>query len=306
MRLSTEVKLGITAILSLFVIIWGVNFLKSRNIFSSKYQLLALYEQVNGLEESAFVFMHGFKIGSVSKIEFKTSDRIPFTVHIEIDKKYKLKEGSSAAIYSSDLLGTMAIKIIPSDAQSFYNPKDTIPGSVQDDLISSLLGYIKPVTQNLSGAIQTLDSTANAIKVLIQDPSIRSALDNLEQLSDELNNDLKDSGDIGLIIANLKEVTVMIKAQSAAVEQSMQNISEISADIESANLDSLINGLAETSNNLSELSHHIKSGDGTIGKLIYDDSLYDQLSILLIDLDSLINDINSNPKKYVSFSFIGK
>ncbi len=306
MKLSSEAKLGLTLILSLFVLIWGINYLKSRNIFSSKYNLVAFYEEVNGLEESAFITMNGFKIGSVSHIEFDTGEEIPFTVQLELDKKYRLKKGSIAEIYSSDLLGTMALRIIASDGSSFYNDGDTIAGNIEYSMITSLMNDIKPITANLAAAIQTLDSTASAITSLVQDPSIDNTLNNLSQVSNGLREDFEDTGDIGLIIANLKEVTELIKAQSGAVVKSMQNIEDISTDLSSAHLDSLVAELTQTSKNLSLLTGTINSGEGTVGKLIHEDSLYDQLNILLFDLDSLIRDINADPKKYVSFSLFGK
>src|SRR6056297_619093 len=145
MRISSEVKIGITGVVTVVVIIWGINFLKGRNVFSNNYSLIATYDQVDGLEPSAKVMMNGFKIGTVERIIFDTEAVVPFTLFIEIDKNYRIRKASIAEIYNADLLGSKAVKIIQSENQSFLEQGDTLKSRLADDMIASLLAEISPL-----------------------------------------------------------------------------------------------------------------------------------------------------------------
>jgi phospholipid/cholesterol/gamma-HCH transport system substrate-binding protein len=306
MKYSGELKIGLTSVITIIVIIWGINYLKGRNILSSNYELVSLYNEVNGLEASASVVLNGFKIGTVSEIKFETEKNTPFTVILEIDKKYLLRKGSIAEIYSADLLGSMSIRIVPAENDNFHQAGDTLKSSMSTDMISLLMNKIDPLTVELSSAIQTLDSVGGAINMLIRDPSIANMINHLENVSSSLDNKFKESGDVNETFRSLKNLSSSLEDQTASIQQSISNVESITSDLKNADLDSLINKLALTSSSLAEITNAIESGEGSIGKLIYEDSLHDQLNLLVMDLDSLIKDINENPKKYVGFSLFGK
>ncbi len=306
MKYSSELKIGITGLISLVVIIWGINYLKGRNILKNNYMLIARYEQVDGLEASANILLNGFKIGSVDEILFDTEKEIPFTVSIEIEKKYRLRKGSIAEIYSADLLGSRAIRIIQSQSEGYYRDGDTIESKISGDMIGSLLGDISPLIDNVNSTISTLDSVAIGLNSIIRDPQIRQLINDLVGVGSSLNDKFSSSGDFTRTLSNLEEITNTIKTQEAAVRNTIHNLESISQQVNNANLDSLINSLASVGADLSGISSSINSGNGTIGKLLNEDSIYMQISHLVRGLDSLVNDVNDNPKKYVSFSLIGK
>jgi phospholipid/cholesterol/gamma-HCH transport system substrate-binding protein len=306
MKYGSEIKIGITGIVTVIVIIWGVNYLKGRNILKSNYLLTAHYSQVDGLEASASIMLNGFKIGSVDEVVFKSEAAIPFTVIMEIEKKYKIRKGSVADIYSSDLLGSKAIQIFSSESKEFLSPGDTIKGSNSDDMLTSMMNEIKPLTQNINEAVKTLDSVGRSINSLLNDPGINLIFHNLESVSGSLKAQLAHDGDLGQSMKNLKSISAALSSQNASIQNTIANLDSISSTLNDSNLDTLIINLSSVGANLSEITASINAGEGSLGKLFSEDSLYKQMSALIADLDSLVKDVNSNPKKYVQFSLIGK
>lgn len=306
MKYSGEVKTGITGLITIIVIIWGINFLKGKNILSSTYQLTAQYEQVSGLEPSAEVVLDGFKIGTVDEIIFEMDREPPFTVLLEIEKDYPVGKGSIAEIYSADLLGSKGIRIIKSNAPGVVTNGDTISSRITGDMISGLLDEVSPLLTSLNKTVITLDSTGNAINRILNDPAISTMITNLENASGSLEQQLSGSGDLGKSLASLQTITENLKSQNESIRAIIGNFESISGKLENAPLDSLIINLDKVSGNLAMITASIEQGEGSAGKLIMEDSLYRYISVLVNDLDSLVQDVNANPKKYVSFSLIGR
>lgn len=306
MTITGEAKIGITGIITVLVIIWGINFLKGRNVLSSNYILIATYDQVDGLEPSAKVMMNGFKIGTVDNILFDTEAGVPFTLFLEIEKKYRIRQGSKAKIFSADLLGSKAVQIEPSGEGAFLANEDTIYGDIAADMFSSLLDEVSPLLVNISAAVQTLDSTGTALNHILSDPAVRSMIRNLDRATGSLDDQLAESGNLAQTFENLKIISGGIGSQNESIKNTLASLESVSGKLEHADIDSLILHLNTVSSNLAGITSSMEQGKGTIGKLIYEDSLYMQLGQLISDLDSLVIDLNENPKKYVSFSLIGK
>lgn len=306
MRFSSELKIGITGVVTVVVIIWGINFLKGRNIFSSNYMLTATYDQVDGLEPSAKVMMNGFKVGTVDQINFEPESVVPFTLFMSIDKKYRIRTGSIAEIYNADLLGSKAIKIIQSQEHRFFEEGDTLKSRLADDMVTSLLAEISPLVSHINSAVQTLDSVGTALSCILNDPAVSSMIGNIEKATGSLNRQLSENGNLANSFENIKTITESIGSQNESIKNTLKHLEGITSQLNDGDLDSMVYKLNSVSSNLEGITTNMKEGKGTIGKLIYEDSLYQQIGQLIVDLDSLVTDLNNNPKKYVSFSLIGK
>ncbi|MEX0981422.1 MAG: MlaD family protein [Bacteroidales bacterium] len=306
MRISSEVKIGITGVVTVIVIIWGINFLKGRNIFSSNYTLIATYDQVDGLEPSAKIMMNGFKIGSVERIIFDTEALVPFTLFMEIDNNYRISTESVAEIYNADLLGSKAVKIIQSGEHSFHEEGDTLKSRLAGDMVASLLAEITPLISHVNTAVQTLDSVGVALSHILNDPAVSSMIGNIEKATGKLDQQLSENGDLAKSFENIKTATESIGSQNESIRNTLKHLEGISSRLDNGNLDSMLYQLNSVSSHLAGITSNMKEGKGTIGKLIYEDSLYQQIGQLISDLDSLVTDLNNNPKKYVSFSLIGR
>lgn len=305
MKYSSEFKIGIVGLVTILVIIWGINYLKGINILSSTTTVYALYPRIDGLEASANVMMDGYKIGTVDKVDFEPGKEIPFTVSLDIEKKYGVKKNSIAEIFSADLLGSKAIRIIDSGQGEYHEPGDTLRSAITGDMISSLLEDLSPLLNSVESAVNTLDSVAREIQGIVSDPSVKNILNNLEGVSSTLENEMAPGGDVSNVLANLEELSASINEQSSAISSTISNLDTISNTVKNAGIDSLVSQLANTSENLASITTAIESGSGSVGKLIYEDSIYQQISVLIDNLDSLIRDVNNNPKKYVGFSVFG-
>ncbi|MEX0988235.1 MAG: MlaD family protein [Bacteroidales bacterium] len=306
MKYSGEVKIGITGVVTIVVIIWGINYLKGRNVLSSNYILKAQYEQIDGLESSANVMLDGFKIGTVDNIVFKTEEQIPFTVFLEIDRNYKIRKNSEAVIYSADLLGSKMIKIVQSANDEYMQHGGVLLSSVSVNKLSTLMEDISPLLGNMNAAVMTLDSTGAEINRILRNPKINATISNIESASGSLDNQLSASGDLTRTIRNLQKFSESLQSQNETIRKTIANFEQVSSELESAGIDSLLKSLNQVVYNLSEITSDMKEGHGTMGKLFAEDSLYNRVNQLVADLDFLVKDVQENPKKYVSISLIGK
>lgn len=306
MKIAGEIKIGITGIITVIVIIWGINYLKGRNVLRSNYTLVATFQQVDGLESSGKVMLNGFKIGTVDKIDFKSQADIPFTVFMEIDKTYSIRANSLAEIYSADLLGSKAVRIIQSTEAGFMENGDTLRSQVADDMISTLLDQFSPLLEQANEVLQTLDSAGAAITVILSDPALKTLINNLDQATGSISDQLSERGNLTRSFENFRLITEGLSAQNESIKNTIGNLEGLTDKLNTAELDSLLLHLGRVSGNFAEITTSLDAGKGTIGKLINEDSLYFQIGRLIADLDSLVTDLNRNPKKYVSFSLIGR
>jgi len=306
MKFTSEIKIGITGVVTAAVIIWGINYLKGRNILSSTYTIVAKYERVDGLESSANVMLKGFKIGTVEEVIFVTEAEVPFTVVMEIEKNYPVRNTSIAEITSANLLGSKEINIIPAAGGDYLENGDMISGKLSADMISSLMEEVTPMITSIDAAVVKLDSSAAAVNRILNDPNIERMVSNMEEVTGSVRKQLSPQGDITATLSGLREISTHLSAQNASIATSIRNLEQISTQVSNSALDSLINNLNDVAGNLRYMTGEMQQGTGSLGKLIYEDSLYQQIGKLLTNLDSLITDVNENPKKYVSFSLIGK
>ncbi|HKK61203.1 MAG TPA: hypothetical protein VJ951_01505, partial [Bacteroidales bacterium] len=200
------------------------------------------------------------------------------------------------------LLGSKAIKIVPSDKLKKAVSGDTLTGSIETDMISSIMNEISPVSVKVESVITTLDSVGNALYQLLAGPELKESLRNIEDLTASLKNQLSNKGNLHKALQNFEALSDSISNNTHSINQTITNLEGITNDLNDAEIDSLFADLNKVALNLNNITESISSGKGSIGKLINEDSIYRELNIFITDLDSLINDINENPKKYVQFS----
>jgi phospholipid/cholesterol/gamma-HCH transport system substrate-binding protein len=306
MRLTSEVKIGFIGIVTLLAVIWGINFLKGKNILSSKNYYYACYDDIQGLESSANIIMRGYKVGTVDRIRFAPSEHPSFVVRMEIEKRYPVNEGSVAEIFSSDLLGTKAIRINLSEQATTHAPGDTLQSGIEPELLSGILEEISPVIRGIEQLARTLDSVGNSIYRVVNDQSFSGTLSNLEAVSDHLASTLSEQGELSSAFGNIESITAGIRLQNDTIAATIQNLKQISDRINTDALDTTMATIAMLSMRLEQVMSTIEKGEGSLGKLIYNDSLYDHITALSSSLDSLVQDIQKHPGSYVRFSVFGK
>ena len=293
-RYSKEFKIGITAIICAAIMIFGINYLKGVNIFKPDNYYYIKMQNVQGLNNSAPVYIDGFKVGLIRDMIFDFNDPGKILVEISVDKQMRIPSGSKIEM-STDLLGTASFDIIVNrESSSYYNIGDTIQGSVSSGLKENITENMLPKIENM---LPKIDSILTGLNVVINDPKLRETMHsvnglaaNLETSSRLLNNVLKN--DLPQITANLKSMT--------------GNFAEISRDINNIDFEELYASVDKTLANVNKIAEDISSENGTVGLLLRDPSLYNNLNSTVAHADSLMIDLKKNPKRYVHFSVLGR
>lgn len=306
MKISSEVKVGLIGIATLALLIWGINYLKGRNIFNGNYTLHAYFENSGGLENSSPVLMKGMKVGYIDNIKLQPERALPVHVIIHLEKQYPVHAGSAAILYSADLLGTRAIRIESSGSGPLMVHNDTLLAYMESDMIASLTSQVMPVMEQIGDLSESLDSVVHKLDKLLDSEAPGDALQDLAEISSSLSASLKPGGALHESMNNLESFTAMLESQEDELESMTGHLNSISESIDSAGIDRIAEELMAASGAFTQLMNQLNSGEGSLGKLIYADSLYSQLQNLVSNLDSLVVDLNENPKDYVHFSLFGK
>lgn len=306
MKISSEAKVGLIGIATLVILIWGINYLKDRNILNNTYTLHAFYEDSGGLETSAPIVMNGMKIGYIDAIELHPGVSLPIHVILHIEKQYPVNRGSTALLFSADLLGSRAIRLESSGGEGYLQHHDTILTSTEADMFSLLTAQVMPVMQQIGDLSESLDSVVMRLDNLLESEAPGETLQHLSEISASLSSSLRPGGSLYESFHHLESFTSMLESQEDEISSMTSHLNSISEAIDSAGIDRIAEELMVASEDFAQLMEQVNSGDGSMGKLIYSDTLYIHIQNLVTNLDSLVNDLNENPQDYVRFSLFGK
>lgn len=306
MKLSTEARIGMIGVATLAVLIWGINYLKGKNVLSKGYTLYALYQHAGGMGEDAPVMMNGVKIGYVDKIRMHPGERPPVTLILQIDKKYALPAASVAEIYSADLLGTKAIRIRTSGSMTMTVAGDTLETAVVPDLLSGLEERVEPVLEKISALALTLDSLGQTLEDVIGSETTKQTISHLSSISSSLSASLEAGGALEITFSNLEDFSSMLRSREEEVGSLIGHLNSISESADSAGIRELTGNLTSTALQLERLLDQVNSGTGNAGRLVYSDTLMRNLESLISDLDLLVRDLRDHPEDYVQVSLFGR
>ena len=303
MKIYKETKIGFFIVLIIAFFFWGFNFLKGRNLFTTHQQYYAIFNNVAGLQKSSVVSTNGYKIGTVSEISFLKGDATKIVVEISVERQFKLPKNSVVEIFSSDIMGTKAVNLVFSNSHEIASQRDTLPSRVADDLSSLVSKQIIPLKDKAEHLIVSIDSVMQIVNHTLTpktQQSIQNSIFALEQLI------VSEKQKINEILSNIESISGNLKNSNQSITNITKNLSSISDSIATSNLKKAIDqaGLALAQTN--QILTKINSGKGSIGKLVNNDSLYNALNHSMMDLDSLLIDLKSHPKRYVHFSVFGK
>ena len=268
--------IGLLAFFSIVVFFWGVNFFKGSNVFKSKTIYYSVYSNIDGLQVSNPIYFQGYQIGSVTGVSVLSFHSQKILVELNITEDMVIPVNSVAQIYSSDIMGSKAIKMILGDSNQNIQFGDTINSKIEGDLMSEVNKQILP---------------------------LKSKLDNMFSSLDNIFSENKNS--LSNIIRNLESITMNISQNKEAVNDVFSNISNISHSVNSSNIQSILTDFNESLVHLNSILGKINKGENTFSLLLNNDKLYNNLISSSNSLDSLIIDIGDNPKKYINFSVIG-
>jgi len=310
MKIKGEVKIGLIVAITLAVVIWGINFLKGKNVFKISTEYQVIYDNVMGLTKSNPVVVSGYKVGNIEEISFNDHPANNLTVAISLEEDLKIPVNSIAKIVSSDILGTKAIKIIFGDADVYLENGDTLQGAIEKDLFLQVEEEILPLKNRIESLITSIDTVALALKEIASAETkedIKTSIANLAKTSEDVNQIVHSrKDDIKITLANLASVTSNLKKSNDEILAITENIATISDSVANSNLTYTINNASKTLAEAYILLESINQGKGSMGKIFSNDSLYNNFVAVTSDLEFLLEDLKAHPKRYVHFSLFGK
>ena len=313
MKISDETKVGILAAFGITILIIGYSFLRGKNLFEKRRFYYAVYEKVDGLNNSDPVTLNGFPIGKVASLELLDDTSGKSLVKIHVVKEVKIPVNSSFQLYSSDLLGEKAVQLILGDAKTYIKEGDTLLGDVSATLQEEVSMQILPVKEKAEDLLGSIDSVINTVRVIIQGGQIESSLGSIERATSEFEKVAKnldtlvvtERATLSRIFSNIESITANLDSNSENLSLIFSNLAQLSDSLNQANVKQTINNLSKSLDELQTLLNKINAGEGTLGLLVTERELYDNLNNAVINLESLMADVESHPSRYVHFSLFG-
>ena len=294
MKYSRELKVGVLAIICLVILYFGFNFLKGINIFSPTKVYVGTFDRINGLTAQAPVYIKGYQVGLVESIQYDFKQYPAFTVNVSIDKTIELPRGTQMALVADGLLGGGAIELqlpnMPNRAMP-YQKGDTLPTQIVPGLIDNLQTGILANLDSLLAEANTLLASLND---QMSEGSLYATLQNIEQITQNLAISSKDLR----ALTHNQLPTIMDKADAT-----IQGLNDIVDDVKAANIQGTV-GMVDST--LKTLNAALQSQEGTVGMLLNDKTLYDNLNNALQDLDQALLNVDSIMVSIKSRPFIQK
>lgn len=297
MKIKKEVKIGLFAIIVIAVAWWGIKWLKGSNLLSRENTYYAYYDDVAGLQVSSRVWIRGVEVGNVSDIEL-SGDMVK--VSISIKRKYVdlITENSKAVIGESGLMGGQQITIVRNSAAA--------PLADGGELLSEVDMGLMGMLENKAGELmESLGSTLDNLNGILGDNrgTIRDLMANLENTTSQLNGMLSSQrSNIEGAVCDFKSFTGTLAASSSRIESMVDNLDAFTGELGQSNI---VEQLQTTVESLNGIIAAVSEAEGSAGKLIYDDKLYDSLDAASANLAALLADLKENPMRYVHFSLFG-
>ena len=294
--LTKEVKIALVTIVGVVILFFGMNFLKGLNLFSSTDDYFIEFKDISGLSSSSPIYADGYQVGTVKDVIYDYTNTNPTKVVVAIDKAMRIPEGSSAEIVS-DMMGNVKVNLLLAN-----NPRSSImPGqTIRGDVNNGAMGQLSAMIPAVEAMLPKLDSILASVNALLADPALAQTLHNVETVTQNLTT---SSAELNKLMATMNHgvPTMMTKANRV-----LDNADVLTANLASLDLASTKQQVDNTIASVQQLTNRLNSNDGTLGLLMNDPSLYNNLTSTMRDADSLLVNLRQHPKRYVHFSLFGK
>lgn len=293
---TKEVKIALVAIAGVVVLFFGMNFLKGLNIFSSDDNYYVQFSDITGLSSSSPVYADGFKVGVVKDIIYDYTHTEGSKVLIGVDKQLRIPQGSSAEIVS-DMLGNVKVNLLLAN-----NPREKVaPGGLIKGMINDgAMGKLQDMVPAVEKMLPKLDSIMTSLNAILADPAIRQSLHNVQAITDNLTT---STAQLNTLMAGLNK---NVPGMMAKANNVLDNTETLTANLAAVDVASTMRQVDQTIANVQQLTAKLNSKEGSLGLLMNDTQLYDNLNSTMRNADSLVIDLRQHPKRYVHFSVFGR
>ena len=296
MKYKKEITVAVLAIIALFLLYYGFNYLKGVNIFNKTTSYVVTYERMNGLVAQCPVYVKGYKVGQVDEIVYDFTKPQSFTVQFSVNEDIRLPYGTEVALVPDGLISGEALElVIPTDSiTGWYASGDTLESSITPGMLSAVA---EAVLSQLNPILASLDTVMNALERTISEKQLEDIMANVEST-----------------MANVSSITrkadVMMAGQIPMLLDSVQlavnDLHKITDNLSQADLKATVARVDNAVDQVNTLMKSVNSGEGTLGLLLNDKHLYEDINHTVNSADSLLIDLKANPKRYVQFSLFGK
>lgn len=312
MKLSKELKAGVIALLAIVGFVILFQFMKGRSLFTTDNIFYAKYDNVEGLAQSSPVSINGLKVGQVDKIMPITGKdgKISFVVKITVDNGFEFSKNSTLEIFEPGLMSGKEVRVNLMYGGATAKDGDTLQGAFKLGMMNSLSSQVGPVKDQLQVVLHRVDSLMTNANMLVDNQNraeIKALLSNLNKTVSALQTTA--AGVNSLVGHNDPKLQKVLDDASLTMQSgkvTLDKYGNLAESIDTQKLNSTIASLDATVTQLNQVVGGIDRGEGSLGKLMKDEQLYNNLNSASTNLNSLIEDMKANPKRYINFSVFGK
>ena len=296
MKLTKEIKIALVAIVGILIMYFGINFLKGMNLFSTNNAYYMTFDDIQGLGASTPIYADGYKVGIVDGLEYDYKENGPIKVKVDIIKDLRIPQGSKAEIVK-DLMGNLQVNLLlANNPRERVEPGGIIPGAVNGGMMDKAANLV-PVVEKM---LHKLDSILTSVNALLADPALAASLHNVETITSNLTVSTRE---LNTLMAGLnKQVPGMIGKANGVLD----NTNRLTANLASLDVQGTLNKVNQTLESAHQFTEKLNSNQGSLGLLMNDTKLYDNLTSTMSHADSLVIDLKAHPKRYVHFSVFGR
>lgn len=304
---KSKLKVGLFCIVAVVIFYLGACFFKGVSAFGKKTYYYAVFENTGGLQESNAVMLNGYKIGQVTKVSILSDNPVRLCAELMITEPVNIPKNSKVQVAPKDLLGGTVVNILFGNDTQMLQAKDTMATYVVPQMTDGIDG----LKAQLASILTSVDTIALSVKDVLSPEGgagdLKATLSNLEKTTANLNDILGDNKmKVNRLVTNLEQFSGTLQSVSPQLETIVNNLDHISDSIAKANVTQLINDAQKTISDVQLVVEKIQKGEGTVGQLVTNDTLYTNLENSLHSLDELLKDLKANPKKYINVTVFGK
>lgn len=312
-RFTREIKAGLIALLAIGGFFFLFQFMKGKSFFTTDNIYYAKFDNVEGLEQSNPISINGLKVGQVEKIIPQTGKdgKLYFVVKLLVDKEYSFSKNSKAEIFEPGIMSGKEMRVnLVYDNAAIAQDGDTLKGAYQSSLMNSLSSQVGPVKDQLQSVLAKVDSAVASTNKVLDEQNRREVKALLLTLNQTVASFKSTSDNTNKLISNnqkgIEEVVSNANETMKSAKIAVDKYGNVAENIDTKKLNQTVEKLSEVSNKLSSVIAGIEKGQGSLGKLAKDETLYNNLSETSSNLNLLIKDLKENPKRYINISVFGK
>lgn len=301
-KMTKNVKVGLFCIAAVIVFYFGANFLKGIDIFGKKSYYYAVFEDVGPLSPSSMVTLNGYKIGKITGINLMSDNPVKICVEIFVNENVKIPKDSYFEVIKKDILSSAVMDVKMGTSSTFANNRDTLPAVIATDKLASIF-------ENIDGTMSSVKTIATELSTNLVDnggiAKLNNSLAKLETAIVEVNDIVADKGpEIKRIISDIAVFSTSLKKAAPELEHLVANFNEL-GDTAKIKIATVLNQAETTMNGVNAFMTMLNNNDGNVGKLLNDNTLYNNLATTTDNLNKLLVDLKENPGRYIHISVFG-